>query len=71
MAAFARAEGPALEDEIVADLAAAASRSCHRVEPSEYVATLRRLADATMVEFTSEKAEHPLGLFGEGKSSMR
>ena len=62
LAAFARAEGPALEDEIVADLAAAASRSCHRVEPSEYVATLRRLADALMVEFTSEKAEHPLGL---------
>ena len=67
LAAFARAEGPALEDEIVADLAAAASRSCHRVEPSEYVATLRRLADALMVEFTSEKAEHPLGLFGVWK----
>ena len=67
LAPFARAEEPALEDELVADMAAAVSRSCHRAEPAEYVATLRRLADALMVEFTAEKAEHPLGLFGVWK----
>ena len=48
-------------------MAAAASRSCHRVAPAEYVGTLRRLADALMVEFSSEKAAHPLGLFGVWK----
>ena len=64
---FARAEDSALEDPVVAELDAAASRSCHRVTPAEYVGTLRRLADALMVEFSSEKAAHPLGLFGVWK----
>ena len=49
LAALARAEDPALEDAVVADLAAAASRSCYGVEPAEYVGTLRRLADALMI----------------------
>ena len=67
LAAFARAEDSALEDPVIAEVAAAASRSCHRVAPAEYVGTLRRLADALMVEFSSEKAAHPLGLFGVWK----
>ena len=67
LAAFARAEEPALEDPLVAALAAATMRSCHRAEPEQYVGALRRLAEAAMVEFTAESAEHPLGLFGVWK----
>ena len=67
LAAFARADAAAFEDELVAALAAAGTRSCHRAAPEEYVATLRRLAKAAMVEWSAEKSDRPIGLFGVWK----
>ena len=69
LAAFARAEGPALEDEVVAGLAAACTRSCHKAEPAEYVGTLRRMFEAAMIEWSATKLAHPLGLLGRGSDS--
>ena len=53
LAAFSRAEEPAFEDALIAEVAATASRSCHHAEHAEYVGTLRRFVDAAMVEFSS------------------
>jgi len=67
LAAFARADAAAFEDELVAALAAAGTRSCHRAARTEYVATLRRLAQAAILEWSAEKSDRPLGMFGVWK----
>ena len=68
LAAFGHAEPSALEDPLVAELAVIAARSCHRAEPEEYAAVLARMHAAEMLELTSQRAPHPLGLFGVWKT---
>ena len=67
LAHYGDATGDALEDPLVAELAAACTRSCHKAEPMAYAGVLRRMHDASMVEWTSQPSSHPLGLFAVWK----
>ncbi len=67
LASFLLADETARRDPLVADLAAAGARSCQRAEPAEYAATVGRLFEAGMVEFSPIATGHPLGLFAVWK----
>ena len=62
------AEGAAMVDPLIGELAACLTRSYHSAEPGEYAATVARLVANGMVELQADAATHPLGLFAVLKS---
>jgi len=65
---YVNAEGAAMVDPLIAELAAHVTRSYHSADPDEYAAAVVRLDANGMVELQADAAEHPLGLFAVLKS---